>query len=577
MNELMDSDKKFNYLFGLINLIAIFCLVWLLWYVFMNPNAAGVKLYTPMYGFSLVVAFITVIVLIHQVADDYPFSKSGSVLWRHLVQFGLAGNYGPDDDSSVSPANDPAVLSVGAVNSGSTVETLSSRGANACTGGVFPSLVAPGDSVLTTDRMPGFYNIVSGTSFAVPHLAGGMAVLKSAFPDATVSEIEASLMNTAADLGAGGPDDDYGHGLMDVAAAYDVLAASQGGSNPGSLQLSDTGYSVDENVASLTVTVTRSGGSAGDVSVDFSTADDTALAGDDYTAASGTLDFAEGEMSRSFNVTILDDSVYEGDEDFTVTLSNVQGGASLGTPATAAVTLLEDDQEPDADGDGVSDVLDQCPGTPAGETVDANGCSTSQLDSDADGVSDDLDQCPNTPAGESADANGCSTSQLDSDNDGVSDALDQCPNTPAGETVDANGCTVVTGPVDGDGDGFTADLDCRDDNASIHPGAEEVKHDGIDQDCNGYDLTIDITRARYLSSTDKLVVLVTSDLGGSAALKMTVELASGGTVTKNMYWNASKNRWQKTLKTFVAKYGAIPVSVTVSGIEGAETLVVDQR
>ncbi len=191
------------------------------------------------------------------------------------------GNYGPDADSSVSPANDPAVLSVGAVNSGFSVETLSSRGANACNGGIYPSLVAPGDSVLTTDRMPGFYNIVSGTSFAVAHLAGGMAVLKSAFPDATVSEIEASLMDTAADLGAGGPDDDYGHGLMDVAAAYDVLAASQGGGgNPGSLQLNDTSYSVDENVASLTVTVTRSGGNTGDVSVDFATADDTALAGD---------------------------------------------------------------------------------------------------------------------------------------------------------------------------------------------------------------------------------------------------------------------------------------------------------
>ncbi len=55
----------------------------------------------------------------------------------------------------------------------------------------------------------------------------------------------------------------------------------------------------------------------------------------DYTAASGTLDFAEGEMSRSFDVTILDDSLYEGDEVFTVTLSNVQGGATLGTPASA--------------------------------------------------------------------------------------------------------------------------------------------------------------------------------------------------------------------------------------------------
>ena len=51
--------------------------------------------------------------------------------------------------------------------------------------------------------------------------------------------------------------------------------------------------------------------------------------------------------------------------------------------------------------------MDQCPSTPNGETVDANGCSDSQKDTDGDGVTDDLDQCPNTPTGETVDANGC--------------------------------------------------------------------------------------------------------------------------------------------------------------------------
>lgn len=89
----------------------------------------------------------------------------------------------------------------------------------------------------------------------------------------------------------------------------------------------------------------------------------------------------------------------------------------------------------DEDSDGVTDDLDQCPGTVAGATVDAKGC---ELDSDADGVVDRLDKCPGTPAGTKVDAVGC---ELDSDADGVVDSKDRCPNTPAGEKVDAVGCS----------------------------------------------------------------------------------------------------------------------------------------
>ena len=96
----------------------------------------------------------------------------------------------------------------------------------------------------------------------------------------------------------------------------------------------------------------------------------------------------------------------------------------------------------DDDGDGVSDDVDICPDTPNGETVDAYGCSDSQLDTDEDGVTDDIDQCPDTPNGETVDAYGCSDSQVDTDEDGVTDDIDQCPDTPNGETVDANGCPL---------------------------------------------------------------------------------------------------------------------------------------
>ena len=93
----------------------------------------------------------------------------------------------------------------------------------------------------------------------------------------------------------------------------------------------------------------------------------------------------------------------------------------------------------DSDGDGVKDELDKCPGTPAGEKVDARGCSQSQFDADSDGVPDYLDQCPGTPSDESADANGCSPSQKDDDDDGINNKIDICPGTPKGEKVDRYG------------------------------------------------------------------------------------------------------------------------------------------
>ena len=69
-------------------------------------------------------------------------------------------------------------------------------------------------------------------------------------------------------------------------------------------------------------------------------------------------------------------------------------------PAAAAAAAVPSDR----DGDGVSDALDNCPGTPAGLSVDRNGCPP---DGDRDGVADYLDNCPGTPAGVAVDMDGC--------------------------------------------------------------------------------------------------------------------------------------------------------------------------
>jgi subtilisin family serine protease/cytochrome oxidase Cu insertion factor (SCO1/SenC/PrrC family) len=140
-----------------------------------------------------------------------------------------AGNSGPEALTSISPANNQGAFSAGAIDATAAIASFSSRGAGACTNQTFPDLVAPGVNVRTAAiSLAGVpqYQFVSGTSFAAPHIAGAAALLRGAFPDATVDELEAALRTTAHDLGTAGPDEDYGYGLVDVAAAYAALAAS---------------------------------------------------------------------------------------------------------------------------------------------------------------------------------------------------------------------------------------------------------------------------------------------------------------------------------------------------------------
>ena len=102
--------------------------------------------------------------------------------------------------------------------------------------------------------------------------------------------------------------------------------------------------SAQESSGSIAFTVTLSAASGESVSVDWATSDGTAVAGTDYTAASGGLTFAPGETSKAVTVTILDDAHDEGTETFTLTLSNPRpvGRATL-ADATATGSISNAD------------------------------------------------------------------------------------------------------------------------------------------------------------------------------------------------------------------------------------------
>ena len=111
------------------------------------------------------------------------------------------------------------------------------------------------------------------------------------------------------------------------------------------VQFDSSTYSVTEDCTTVTITVNRIGETSTAASVDYFTADITANARQDYITTLGTLDFAVGEISKTFVVLINEDSYVEGNETFSVNLINPTG-MSLGGPSTAIVTIIDDANEP---------------------------------------------------------------------------------------------------------------------------------------------------------------------------------------------------------------------------------------
>ncbi len=163
----------------------------------------------------------------------------------------------------------------------------------------------------------------------------------------------------------------------------------------GSVQFSSATYSVLEDVVNATITVIRIGGSKGTLSVNYSTANITAIAGLDYSAVSGTLVFADGELNKTFTIPITNDGLTEPAETLRVALSGFTNLETMGTQSTATVTI-QDDSTPlvltmnsidvtEGDSGTTSAVVTASLSAATGRTVTANfstlpGTATSGID-----------------------------------------------------------------------------------------------------------------------------------------------------------------------------------------------------
>jgi hypothetical protein len=112
---------------------------------------------------------------------------------------------------------------------------------------------------------------------------------------------------------------------------------------PGpTVAFTENSYQVNEGDTGITLTVALSQPYTDTVTVAYETTDNTATAGQDYAAASGTLTFTAGTVTQTIPLTILTDLAIEGHETFSVTLSNPINGNIIGVNPVP-VTIIDND------------------------------------------------------------------------------------------------------------------------------------------------------------------------------------------------------------------------------------------
>jgi len=160
----------------------------------------------------------------------------------------------------------------------------------------------------------------------------------------------ANFPGASASASTGSPSAQESRALNDTRDTTANFRAAVNLAGPGTVIFSPATYAVIESAASITLFATRHAGTAGAVSVNFSTVAGTANAGTDYTARSGVLAWASGESgSKSITVPVLQDGVPDGPKTFSVSLNGPTGGVSIGVPGGSAANAVVNISDADND------------------------------------------------------------------------------------------------------------------------------------------------------------------------------------------------------------------------------------
>ena len=195
--------------------------------------------------------------------------------------------------------------------------------------------IAVGDSVTWTNDDAGFHDVrANDNSFSTP--GGASFTFTHTFTAPGTKGYFCTFH--------GGP----GVGMFGTVVVLGDNGGGGGGGTPGTLRFSLASYAAGEGAGSATIAVQRTGGDDGAVTVGYAATGGTAVAGQDFTAVSGTLSWPAGnDAPKTFSVPIANDALAEGNETVLLVLSNPGGGATI-DPArqTSTLTIQDDDGGP---------------------------------------------------------------------------------------------------------------------------------------------------------------------------------------------------------------------------------------
>jgi uncharacterized repeat protein (TIGR01451 family) len=258
-------------------------------------------------------------------------SDSGPGTLRQAIH---AASLSTSGDLSVELRTSATTIPVGTAVVYGLIAT--NNGSVPVTGVVVRDLIPPGSEIISIGIPQGDYTINAGiVDFRLGTLAPGQSVTIILGVTPTQAGI---AFNQTAIVGMQSDPNLLNNYVTSTTTVMNL---------PGTLSFSQQVFQTTENSGFALITVTRTFGTQGTVSIPYITQDGTAIVGVDYLFTTGTLVFGPGETTKTFDLPILDRHLRGGQRTLLLDVGVPSGGAKLGAPFMAGLIIQDDEPIPD--------------------------------------------------------------------------------------------------------------------------------------------------------------------------------------------------------------------------------------